>query len=174
MQSIWKHVQQHPDILQRYKTETQFAFHIRYLASLAFVPAAKVVKSFEEVEDLELFKENKTLLQPLLQYFQRTWVGEKRRNRRSSPLFSIDLWNVHQAVTEEWHKTNNACEGFNRSLSSMLMVTHPTIWKFIKGLLNHQSLTEVRERIHVMIIWRRVTAIANAMLCNDLRLRPLL
>jgi hypothetical protein len=37
-------------------------------------------------------------------------------------------------------KTNNSAEGSHRGFSSLLGVTHPTIFKFVQGLLQQQAL----------------------------------
>jgi hypothetical protein len=50
---------------------------------------------------------------------------------------------VVEAVTQDWDKTNNGCEGFNRAFSSLLSAHHPNIWKFIQGLHGKQTLSEV-------------------------------
>ena len=101
MQSVWRHVQQEPEILNKYKRETDFACKIRYLTALAFCPIRKVIKDFESLQKLQFFKENRDLLQPLMTYFEHTWIGAKRGTRRSKPLFALDLWNVNEAVSED-------------------------------------------------------------------------
>jgi hypothetical protein len=45
-------------------------------------------------------------------------------------------------------KTNNACEGFNRAINSMLGAAHPTIFKLLDCLKKQQELTRAKlERI---------------------------
>ncbi|CAI6347281.1 unnamed protein product [Macrosiphum euphorbiae] len=55
------------------------------------------------------------------------------------PKFKLSLWNCYEASLNDLPKTNNAAvEGF----SSLLGANHPSIWKFIEGLQNQQSLNE--------------------------------
>jgi hypothetical protein len=41
-------------------------------------------------------------------------------------------------------KTNNAVEGWHRAFSSLLDAHHPSIWRFIDGLKNDQSLRQMQ------------------------------
>ncbi len=45
---------------------------------------------------------------------------------------------------KNWDKTNNKCEGLKRAFSAFLAANHPTLWKFIFGLQQQQTLTEIR------------------------------
>jgi len=114
-----------------------------YLVALAFMPTSDVIEKYEEIISTQFFVTNKSLLEPFLTYFERTWIGIKRRGRRGDPIFPLNLWNVRDAVLLNQGKTNNGCEGFN-TFATILSSQHPTIWKFILGLKQQQSLTEVR------------------------------
>ncbi|XP_022161694.1 uncharacterized protein LOC111027604 [Myzus persicae] len=46
------------------------------------------------------------------------------------------------ASFDDLPKTNNAVEGWHRGFSSLLGANHPSIWKFIEGLQNQQSLNQ--------------------------------
>lgn len=90
MQSIWKHIQAESDISRQYKSDQYFAFHIRYLVALAFFPSSEVIKGFDTIMKMPFFETNKELLHPFTTYFENTWIGCKKRSRRSPPLFEID------------------------------------------------------------------------------------
>ena len=124
-QSVWKHIQQHPAIFDQYRQEPDFALSMKMLAALAFVPPTAVEMAYDELMDTDFFQHHEDILRPFLNYFESTWIGSfDRRQRRRPPLFEISLWNCYQSVLEGLGKTNNACEGFNRSMNSMLSASH--------------------------------------------------
>ena len=47
--------------------------------------------------------------------------------------FSIELWNVHEAIIKKITRTNNHVEGLNRRLNTQFP-THPCIFQFIEHL----------------------------------------
>ena len=72
-----------------------------------------------------------------------SWLGVKKRGRRVLALFPISLWNVYEAVTKDWDKTNNGSEGYNRAFANLLQAHYPSLFKFINGLKVQQNITEV-------------------------------
>ena len=142
-QCLWRKIQSESSILTKYKSDTYFSFHLKYLPALAFLPAEDVITAYEEIIKMPFFVENGTVLKPFVQYFQETWVGKKRRGRRTQPMFPVKLWNVREAVLEGIGKTNKTMEGFHRSLSSILNASYPSIWKLINALKSHRTFTEV-------------------------------
>jgi len=141
-QCVWKHTQQHPSIAEEYRADPDFALNMKMLAALAFLPPATVVNGYDTLVESAFFEENEIILRPFLNYFESTWIGSvDRRNRRRPPIFDVALWNCHQSVLEGLGKTNNACEGFNRAINSMLGAAHPTIFKLIDCLKKQQELT---------------------------------
>jgi hypothetical protein len=115
------------------------------LIALAFVPPSDVVSDFEEVDQSPFFQTNRVLLDEYLDYFSRTWIGGfDRRGVRKTPLFPISLWNCHASVLADLPKTNNFCEGFHSGFLSLISYQHPTLPKFVAGLLKQQTLTSFR------------------------------
>lgn len=115
------------------------------MAALAFVPISNVVESFEELVDSPYFSEHNDLIQPIVDYFEDTWIGRPgRRNQRRNPIFPHSLWNCYEATLEDLPKTNNSVEGWHRGFSQLLGASHPSIWKFIDGLKKEQSLNEFK------------------------------
>ena len=47
--------------------------------------------------------------------------------------FSIELWNVHEAIIKKIPRTNNHVDGLNRRLNTQLP-THPHIFHFVEHL----------------------------------------
>jgi len=148
MQCIWRHIQTDSEILNAYKSDPYFAFHLRYLVALAFMPETEVITKYEEILRMEFFVDHKDMLQNFITYYEETWIGVKRRGRRLAPLFPLALWNVRDAVLADQDKTNNCCEGFNSGFASLLSCHHPSIWKFINKLKEQQCITEVCIFIH--------------------------
>lgn len=125
--------------------EIAFGLNLKMVIALAFVPVADVVAAFEELESSPFFEEHRDVLDGYLDYFQNTWIGGfNRRGQRKPPMFSIERWNCYESVLNDLPKTNNYAEGFNRGFAALLSVHHPTIPKFVQGLLKEQILTSTR------------------------------
>lgn len=145
-QCIFRQIQNNPDILHMYNTDSNFSLMLRHLVALAFLPPEDVVATFEHLIEDPFFEINEGLLVDLITYFERTWIGawNRRKTSRLSPLFSIPLWNCFHSVLEDLPKTNNSCEGFHHGFASLLGASHPTIYKLINGLQEQQTLTEFK------------------------------
>lgn len=85
-------------------------------------------------------------MQPLIDYFEDTWIGRPNRYKiiRRLPRYPIDLWNNYHASLDDLPKTNNSIEGWHRSFSSLVSSHHPNIWKFIDSLKKQQAFTETK------------------------------
>lgn len=143
-QCIWRNLQHHGNLQQRYKDEPEFALKMKCLNALAFCRPQDVVNYFEELSQDEVFNETQAM-DDFMDYFETTWIGMKRRNQvRRDPLFKIPEWNVHVRVVEKIAKTNNNIEGWHRGFHSLLQCDHPRIWRFINSLKKEQSLNELR------------------------------
>lgn len=134
--------------LQRmYESDEEFALQIRHLPAIAYVPAADVVKIYEELVDTMQFSDE---VQPLLDYFEDTWIGRPiRGNRRRRPLFSHLLWNCYSSVVDGLPRTNNVVEGWHRSFAELMGCHHPSLWKFINVLRLEQNRNEVTLEQHL-------------------------
>jgi hypothetical protein len=144
-QCIWRRIQQVNPIQQRYMEDPDYAFHLRQLAALAFIPPPDVVEAFEELTESQFFVDNEEELRNLINYFEDTWIGRPtRRGGRGNPVFSIEMWNCYNEVLNDLPKTNNSVEGWHRGFSQLLGAYHPTIWKFINGLQQEQSFNELK------------------------------
>jgi hypothetical protein len=144
-QSIWRRIQQTEGLKDKYTDDSDFALQVRHLASLAFVPVDDVVGAFEELIDSPYFRENSPKLQPIVDYFEDTWIGRPlRQNHRRNPCFAHSLWNCYDATKADLPKTNNSVEGWHYGFNQLLGAHHPTIWKFINGLQKEQSLNELK------------------------------
>ena len=71
-------------------------------------------------------------------YFESTWVGTST----TSPLFSHDMWNQHDASLMLIPRSSNIAEGWHHGFPSMLSCYNPTLWKFLDALKSEQALTD--------------------------------
>ena len=138
-QNIAKRIQSE-GLQSTYESNPLFALMVRHIAAIAFVPENDVLTAYEALEEIlptEAF--------PILDYFERTYIGRRVGAQRRPPLFRIDFWNVHNQVLNDDPRTNNKVEGHHNLINSTLGYKHPTIWKFIDGLkkLQHGNKTRI-------------------------------
>ena len=83
----------------------------------------------------------------------------------ASSRYSIELWNVHDALVKDLSRTNNYVEGYNSRLGSLFPV-HPHIFLFIECLRNeHLFQRHLAEQSKVHPIKRKqITEDVNAQL----------
>ena len=125
---------------QTYESEDgEFAHSIRQLSALAFVPEDDVAGAYLLLRQSDQFDQRTV---PLFAYFEDTWVGVPGSNRQ--PLFPISLWNVFLQTLSGDHRTNNALEGWHRSLQSKFNCANPSVFKCIKLLKREQGLISAR------------------------------
>ena len=67
-----------------------------------------------------------------------TIAGRSRGNAPFPPV----LWNVRGRTLERKNRTNNHLESFHSLLKTFVRLHRPSIWAFIKALLNMQSDTD--------------------------------
>ncbi|XP_008182264.1 uncharacterized protein LOC103309191 [Acyrthosiphon pisum] len=90
-QSVWRHIQE-CGLSKQYKEDSTFAFEIKKLNALAYVPVDYVVRYFEYLVDTPFYRELESDLSRLLDYFEETWVGKMDRSRkRKNPKFSMNI-----------------------------------------------------------------------------------
>lgn len=103
VQNVWRHVQT-TGLQIPYSEDPDFAFQIRLLVALAFVPKENVLEAYDELIATDFFsEENETeyveQIQALLGYFQSTYVFRiDRAGIRKQPLYPIEIWNVYDTT----------------------------------------------------------------------------
>ncbi|KAL3683227.1 hypothetical protein R1sor_001249 [Riccia sorocarpa] len=117
-QCIWRKIQSLGPLLKRYQEDATFAFIVKKLNVLAFLPPVDIERGFEMLVD----RQNASLLSPLLDYFQDTWVGRPMRygRTRHAPTFAVQLWNQYHKTLEGLPRTNNSVEGWHKTFSSLM------------------------------------------------------
>ena len=136
-QSVYRKIQS--EGLQRmYSTDAEFAIKCRMIAALAFVPQNHVVEAFEELQE-----SSPDELGPIIDYFEDTYIGRKRRRNRAPPMFRHETWNMNERAANELPKTNNKVEGWHRKMVSAVNSCHPNFWHFLEVLKKEQTLSNV-------------------------------
>ena len=107
-----------------------------------FSPRSSVIDGFGELTDAiqENFEDD---FDGLLNYFEDTYIGRVRRNRRGRPLFPISMWNMFDRTNDELPRTNNNIEGWHRRFSLQVSSCHPTLRKFIDFLKDEENMVRV-------------------------------
>ena len=145
-QSVWRRIQA-AGLQHDYQTDPDFASWLRCIPALAFLPPGDVEKAFDDLLSAEGFDPR---AQDIANYFEDTYIGRpNRRGNRQSPLFPLDLWNVHLRTVEDEDRTNNQIEGFHRGFQSLIGAQVPNVFRFIEVLGKQQMLkeTEVQQLI---------------------------
>ncbi|KAL3886733.1 hypothetical protein ACJMK2_026711 [Sinanodonta woodiana] len=140
-QCIWRKVQE-LGLSQLYNDNEEFRMAVKMMLALSFVPVNDVVASIDDLMDASPEE-----IVPLADYFEDTYIGRRRRNRRANPRFAVEMWNVHDCVNENLPGTNNSVEAWHRAFQQTVDCHHPSI--FI--LINHFRL----EHDHVKIKMER-------------------
>ena len=133
-ENVRKHMQQ-IGLQIRYQNDPEFALLLRHIPDLAFIPIQHLIEAFETLEEVMPDE-----MLPLLDYFERTYIGRRLRARRRDPPYSHDFWNVHVRVSNGDARTNYKVEGHHNLINKMLSMQHPTIWKFIEALRKLQNI----------------------------------
>ncbi|XP_036345772.1 uncharacterized protein LOC118755022 [Rhagoletis pomonella] len=112
---------------------------------MAFVPLEDIPVAYNTLMNSEFYDINKELLDPLLDYYEGTWMGEvNRRGVRRLHRFDYLLWNHYDSVKNFEPRTNNACEGWHNAFSVRAQASHVSIWKLINLLKAEQGTTELK------------------------------
>jgi len=143
-QCVWRKIQTISGMVEKYKTDSEFSLQVRYLSALAFVPENDVIDVFETLCESTYYTDNEEVLEPLISYFEDTWIGRPNRRKRRNPRFPISLWNCYTSTISGLPRTNNYVEGWHRGFNNLLSSCHPTIWKFIEAIQKEQSLNEMK------------------------------
>ncbi|XP_003738220.1 uncharacterized protein LOC100898192 [Galendromus occidentalis] len=134
MQNLKKHVNT-SGLTTKYRNDPEFASYAKMIGALAYVPPQDVEKAFELLSE-----ESPAELEPLLNYFEDTYLGRPdRRGRRRNPRFPISIWNVYERTIQGCHRTNNHAEAANRRIQTEFNMDHPSIWMFIDALKRSQK-----------------------------------
>jgi hypothetical protein len=113
-----------------------FSSWIRMIPALAFVPTDEVENVFEELANHPDFPAEG---QPIINYFEDTYVGRAGRRNRRPASFSPAQWNVHDRTLNGQQRTNNEIEGWHRGFQ-VTCGTLPNIYRFIDAIKKQQGI----------------------------------
>lgn len=102
MQNMWKHVQ-FVGLQTVYSEDAEFAFNIKLILALAYVPEADVLLAYEQLMETDFYSdeegEHYEKIQQLVSYFRTTYLYDfERSGKRKNPRFPIPLWNIYENV----------------------------------------------------------------------------
>uniref|UniRef100_A0A915DGU5 Transposase n=1 Tax=Ditylenchus dipsaci TaxID=166011 RepID=A0A915DGU5_9BILA len=81
-------------------------------------------------------------IEPILDYFEDSYVGRPYGGKRRKRRFANVKWNVIKLVLSDEPRTSNSIESFNGQLVRTIAASHPTIWKSIEALRNEFAISE--------------------------------
>ena len=106
-QVVWRNVQK-LGYTRKYMDDDEFRLNATKMIYLAFVPVDDVIFAFEALRKEDPSEE----FQSPSDYFEDTYIGACRQNRRVKPKFDIADWNVFNRVLSGEPRTNNALEAW--------------------------------------------------------------
>ncbi|CAF1137041.1 unnamed protein product [Brachionus calyciflorus] len=85
----------------------------RKVQALAFVPSEDVITGFEMIKIESTDKSNF-----FLTYVEINYIGPIKKDKRSSPRFPIEFWNLNERVKQDLPRTNNNVESWHSRIKS--------------------------------------------------------
>lgn len=142
----------------QYATDSTFAYQIKKLIALAYVPVTDVAEHYNILIESPYYKRNEEKISPLLDYFEDTWVGRLHRSgHRRQPKFHIPWWNVYLSTLNKEAKTNNSVEGWHNAFQATTSRGKPTLQKLLQSIQKEQSYQELRMEQSVTQICPKLT-----------------
>lgn len=138
-QSIWRKLQS-IGLRGAYINDDTCRLYCKLLSALAFLPPAEIPAAFEALDDQRDELAIDESVAELYIYFEDTYIGRPQRGGRGRrrPLFPPEMWSVRQRTEDGIPRTNNKLEGWHRALQTMFDCAHPTIYRFLSGLLKEE------------------------------------
>uniref|UniRef100_A0A5S6QCC4 MULE transposase domain-containing protein n=1 Tax=Trichuris muris TaxID=70415 RepID=A0A5S6QCC4_TRIMR len=122
-------------LLAQCRNDSTLQHTARMIIALAFLPRDIVQATFDQ-----LASESPDVLEPVLNWFERTYVGcRNRRGVRRAPLFHLELWSVHERILMGRDHTNNFVEAAHRRMKLEHGADHSTLLRFIEGIRKVQA-----------------------------------
>ena len=104
-QEVWRNVRK-LGFTRKYMDDEEFRLNVKKMIHLAFVPVDDVIFASEALRKEDPSED----FQSLSDYFEDTYIGACRENRRVKPKFDIADWKVSNRVLSGEPRTNNALE----------------------------------------------------------------
>ena len=133
-QNTWKHIQ-NLGLVDTYKNDPAFSLFCCMLDGIAFLPVADIVPGMAYLRTIM-----PPAAQPLVDYFDETYVNGRIVNqRRLPPQFPPELWSVHDETLNNYPRTNNYAEGWNLKYKLTVGQANPTFWKSVGTIQLHNE-----------------------------------
>lgn len=157
-QSTFRKVQE-LGLVVMYNDENPALKHfVGMLDALAFLPIDRVAEGMAYLRTI-----TPAAAEPLIDYFDSTYVSGTLRQQRQAPgqqlllqfrrvppRFPPVLWNVHDATVNNEPRTNNVVEGWNNKMRHLVGHQHPTIWKIIRSFqMEHASNVTIMGQLQI-------------------------
>ena len=141
-QSVYRRVQQE-GLQERYNDpdDRSIKTYIHMMLAMAYIPLTDVQRVFTD-----LYDDAPAEVLPVYDYFKTNYIaGTPRRGRRAAvpPRFPPELWNQHDTVLANSHKTNNVSEGWHNRFRMVVAKHHPDLYSALTELQKEQGNTEV-------------------------------
>ena len=136
-QCVYRKVQ-NAGLQGQYNRDDALSLAARMIPAIAFVPINDVTDSFELLQEAQPEE-----LQPIMDYFEDTFIGRPGRRNRRGPVFPLPLWNMVDRVHAGLPRTNNNIEGWHRHMDASVGCHHPSIWTFLDVLKKEQALNRI-------------------------------
>ncbi|CAF1227763.1 unnamed protein product [Rotaria sordida] len=117
-----------------YENDSEFAYNVHKISALAFLQPSDVAQAFDD-----LYLSLPPILEPVMDYFEDSYIGRRRPNGRATPRFPIGLWNMHYRTINDLMRTNNQAEAWHRRLNFVIQCEHPSLWIFIQSLQKEEN-----------------------------------
>jgi hypothetical protein len=168
-QNLFKRVKS-MKLTHEYVFGEDFRRHFKMIQGLAFLPPEDVVTGLDELRKLCAPK-----LKPLLDYFEKNYVGNLKRaskrnpipNERKTPPFKIEIWNVRDRTLANLPRTNNNLESWHNAIQSETK-KHSAILRVIQYLRTEQDFTS-HKQVRISIGDFNDKANANEQLINVIK-----
>lgn len=127
-QCVYRKVQSE-GLQELYACDPQINLEARMIPALSMVPRS-------DVEDIftELASSVHSDLQPVMDYFEDTFIGRPTAGGRRDAQFPVELWNHHDTVLQCDSKTTNSVEAWHRGFQAHVQCSHPSLWRFLEVL----------------------------------------
>lgn len=145
-QSTWRHIQSE-GLQGTYRDVAEVRHFCGMLDGLAFLPPKDVKEGMRYLKE-----EAPEELTSVVDYFDRNYVSGGFRSvrtqtgalklRRTTPLFNVDVWNVHSATMNNEARTNNICEAWNNGFKTLVGHSNPSLWTVIDAFRKDAALVE--------------------------------
>ena len=126
-------------LVKVYKDSEDFRKYVKTLLSLSFFPIKDVYEGFDLIIE-NCPKE----MDPLISYWEDTYIGRIRRNRRTTPIFDIQIWNNFSRVNNSLPRMNNSVEAWHNAFQHSINCKHPSVYKLIKHFRCEQNHVEIQ------------------------------